>query len=266
MKSGLFLAVIIFFVSSCASTRFPTKSLGTPYANPTKVFGSLSTPEGEGPFPAVVLLHTCGGLTAPITSHWPRFLTGIGYAVLVVNSYGPRGVSSCHQLRGHRVLQAEDAVGALDYLVGLPSIDPDRIGVMGFSAGAIAINSFLVNKTIVSRTKESTEGYYFRAAIALYGFCGLIRAYDVNRIALMEIVGEKDVIHAPSCIDAQRIHTGIEVHVLPGAYHAFDNPGASGKYDGKNGSDGSYMKYSSTATSKAKQLTKEFLAENLKSE
>ena len=59
------------------------------------VDGVFSRPDGEGPFPAVVLLHTCGGLGPHVAVDWPRFLSGIGYVALAVDSFGSRGLGPC---------------------------------------------------------------------------------------------------------------------------------------------------------------------------
>ena len=246
----------ILALASCVSTRasFPTKSLGNPYENPKTVSGLFSTPEGDGPFPAVVLLHTCGGLQRHVTKDWPDFLTGLGYAVLTVDSYGPRSVSRCTQLRANKVLQAEDAFGALDHLAKLPSIDATRVGIMGYSTGAIAINRHIVNAM-----NRASDGADFNAAIALYGTCHGLNRYDADSVPLMEIAAEKDVRHAPACISAGKRHPGIEVHVLPDTYHGFDQHHGGGRYD----SGGSYMQYSGSATKKARELTKAFLAKHL---
>ena len=254
-RIGLLAGFLI--LASCVSTRtsFPTRSLGNPYENPKIVSGLFSKPEGDGPFPAVVLLHTCGGLRPHVTQDWLDYLTGLGYAVLAVDSYGPRSVSRCTQLRANKLLQAEDAFGALDYLATLPSIDATRVGVMGYSTGAIAINKYIVNSA-----NRTSDGADFRAAIAFYGMCRGINRYDADSVPLMEIVAEKDVKHAPSCISAGKNHPGIKVHVLLGIYHGFDAHHGGGRYD----SGGSYMQYSGSATNQARELAKAFLAEHLK--
>ena len=258
-KQTLLIAMVAasIFLTSCAGTRekFPTKSFGRPYENPQIVSGMLFKPEGKGSFPAVVLLHTCGGLLPHVTQDWPNYLTDLGYVVLSVDSYGPRWVGSCDQLVGHKILQAEDAYGALEYLANLPFVDADRIGVIGFSAGAIAINSVLANQMKVEPRKLS-----FQAAIAMYGLCRNLFNYGEASIPLMEIVAEHDKLHAVSCIYAGKNFPNLEVHVLPGAYHAFDKIGGSGKRDSR----GSYMLYSKTATEQARELTKDFLARHLR--
>jgi len=252
------LGICVIILASCvsSSTRFPTVSLGNPYENPKMVSGYLRIPEGEGPFPAVVLLHTCGGLKPHVTQHWPKYLTGLGYAVFTVDSYGPRGVRYCTQIKyGSKIIQAEDALGALDYLATLPSVDANRVGVMGFSTGAIAINKYIV--TLVRKTTEAVK---FKAAIAMYGTCwGMSSSYNTDSVPLMVIAGERDENITPSCISAAEYIPDIEVQVLPDAHHAFDSRPASGRTD----SGGNYMQYSEFATNKARQLTKEFFAKHL---
>ncbi len=220
----------------------------------------MRMPKGEGPFPAIVLLHGCRGhLSDNVARHWPDYLTGLGYAVFVVDSYGPRGTNFCNQnswlLNTGVVIQAEDALGALDYLATLPSVDANRVGVMGFSTGAVAINRY-----IVTFVRKTTEAANFKAAIAMYGTCwGISSSYNADSVPLMVIAGEKDVYHAPACISAAEYLPDIEVHVLPDAYHAFDSRSASGRTD----PGGHYMRYSKLATNKARQPTKEFFAKHL---
>lgn len=76
--------------------------------------GLLAKPPGEGPFPAVALLHTCGGLTSVTTLDWPEYLTGLGYVTLSVDSFGSRGIKRCPTpLSRDRRELSRDAYGAL---------------------------------------------------------------------------------------------------------------------------------------------------------
>ncbi len=66
------------------------------------ISGLLAKPPGDGPFPAVVLLHTCGGLQPHVITDWPDYLTGLGYVTLSVDSFSPRGIRRCPTVRsGH---------------------------------------------------------------------------------------------------------------------------------------------------------------------
>jgi dienelactone hydrolase len=253
-RAGVLVATLLT-LASCLSTNaaFQTRSLGSSrYVDPQMVTAMLFTPQGKGPFPAVVLLHTCGGPSPHVTQDWPDYLTGLGYAVLTVDSYGPRGFTSCSRMGYLRYLvQAEDALGALDYLATVPSVDANRVAAIGFSAGAIAINDNLVN--------YRPQGRFYRALIALYGRCTNIFGHGRDSVPLMEIAAEHDVNHAPSCIEAGKTWPSMEVRVLPGAYHSFDSDHRGGRYD----TGGSYMLYSASATAQARALVKDFLARHL---
>jgi hypothetical protein len=52
----------------------------------------LSRPKGDGPYPAVVLLHTCAGISKH-EGFWVTRLVAQGYVVLTVDSLTPRGMS-----------------------------------------------------------------------------------------------------------------------------------------------------------------------------
>src|SRR6266705_4020809 len=85
---------------------------------------------GEGPFPAVVQLHGCGGLEAQ-SYRWARWLAEHGYVALVVDSFGPRGAKADCRSAGPDeppiTARFDDAFGALRYLQSLPSVRADRI-------------------------------------------------------------------------------------------------------------------------------------------
>ena len=53
--------------------------------------GSIILPSGTPPFPAVVVLHGCNGVSQN-TFVWARRLASWGYAALIINSFNPRGL------------------------------------------------------------------------------------------------------------------------------------------------------------------------------
>src|SRR3954471_8522384 len=61
----------------------------------SRLSNSVFKPAGAGPFPAVVVGHTCGGVNRPHVRERMREFLAAGYAVLAVDSFGPRGVQSC---------------------------------------------------------------------------------------------------------------------------------------------------------------------------
>ena len=151
-------------LAACGSidARFP------PEPRPGTLFHSFVRPEGPGPFPAIVLLHSCGGVGRH-TPGWAVRLKVAGYASVVVDSFTPRGNSAClipTYFPATLDQVTQDAFAALSWLRGRTDIDPDRIGVMGFSYGASA-----ALRTSSARYRKGAPGGGFRAAAAYYPLC-----------------------------------------------------------------------------------------------
>jgi dienelactone hydrolase len=218
--------------------------------------GLLAKPPGEGPFPAVVLLHTCGGLQPHILRDWPEYLTGLGYVTFSVDSFGSRGIKSCPTplARDRREL-SRDAYGALEHLASLPFVDKERIGVMGFSLGGNTIDYF------VGQEFMTPGSLNFKAAVSLYGDCLNLSRYN-KTIPTTVVIGEfeNEGRLSPCKTLAGKSPPSIKVHVLPGIYHGFDQEQITTL---RPDASGNPMLYNWEATKKAREITKAFLAENL---
>src|SRR6516225_10222809 len=77
--------------------------------------GYLAKPEGAGPFPAVIGLHGCGGMSDATKRKLVDELVGFGYVVLLVDSFATRGVEhACTGGFPHIAdVRRSDAYGAL---------------------------------------------------------------------------------------------------------------------------------------------------------
>jgi dienelactone hydrolase len=103
----------------------------------------LLLPPGEGPYPAVIYLHGQGGarLEMLYTASW---LAGRRAVALTVESpYSPSrsielgpGVEGLRKERNRTVQSVVELRRAVDLLQSLPQVDDDRIGFVGYSAGA----------------------------------------------------------------------------------------------------------------------------------
>lgn len=114
-----------------------------PQAEGTPLIGYLSRPEGSGPFPAVVVMHGCGGLGARLKNDVAEQLLAQGYVVLVVDSFATRNIkTTCHSTRSDgeftRTDRVYDAYGALNLLSTYSFVDAQRVALMGFSAGGVS--------------------------------------------------------------------------------------------------------------------------------
>jgi len=192
--------------------------------------GYLSRPDGDGPFPAIVYLHGCGGLSKPTRHRIADLMTGWGYVTLAVDSFTSRGIGhSCNQDMPRR---QGDALGALRYLSGLGFVDPDRIALVGASQGG-GIGLQVASTGAVNGAGQPTV----RAVVAYYPPCRV--AAEQLRIPALVLIGDADDwTPASDCERWMQRRAGqgapVKLVVYPRAYHSFDNPGGmiGGRYLG----------------------------------
>src|SRR2546422_8235661 len=117
-------------IAGCATTSlsFPNATPGKPLTVPAWE----ERPQGPGPFPAVVLLHGCHGVSES-NHEWSRWVRDQGDVALVVDSWGPRGHDKTFSPNLPNVPAIsntepfDDAGGGLRWLHSRPSGDPPRV-------------------------------------------------------------------------------------------------------------------------------------------
>jgi dienelactone hydrolase len=178
-------------------------------------------PEGKGPFPAVIVLHGCGGRGASQLT-WARRLNGWGYAALIPDSMTPRGVKRVCEPDRQALVTPRDRVGdvgsAISWLRTHRDIDPGRIAVLGQSHGGA---------TAALATQRLYEWFGLRAAIDYYGAC--IEPGSHGTVPLLVLAGEEDDWGHPAArcrAYEARSQPGqvVQIETYSGVYHAFDNP------------------------------------------
>ncbi|RJG03455.1 dienelactone hydrolase family protein [Noviherbaspirillum sedimenti] len=201
------------------------------------VFSSISNgvfqPKGQGPFPAVVLGHTCGGVSRPHIRKRMQELLDAGYVVLALDSFGPRNISDCRsQSKILATATVMDEYGALDHLSKLPVVDSTRIYFSGYSWGG------WVAPLLASPQSAEALGskLRYRAVVSNYGFCvsqrnaNSPRYYplqkDIDRPLLVLMAGEDKEGKPSDCLPLlQEIKAGgkpVEWHLYENTYHAWD--------------------------------------------
>jgi dienelactone hydrolase len=180
--------------------------------------GYLTKPKGAGPFPAVVLLHSCLGLPADRRSMADTF-AGWGYVALFVDDFTTRGVRETCTVDFNEALP--DAYGALAFLSRLPYVDPARIAAIGFSQGADT-----ALKIASSRPPPALNDPAFKAAAAFYPPCDNVANLRLQIPTLILVGAMDDVTPAADCERLARRQPGavVKLVVYPRARHGFDNP------------------------------------------
>jgi dienelactone hydrolase len=236
MRVAITSVLIVFIGAYPAEPQTGNRVSGVRFQapeHPVELAGEMYRPDGGGPFPALVLLHGCGGIDAR-DRRWAEMLAEWGYLTLLVDSFTARGHKNvCDQpiKVDPQYARLPDAYAAQSYLAAQPFVDRTRIGVMGWSHGATTI-LYAVDDLYLHLPRIKPDA--FKVAISFYPFC-LNRLFQLNTALLILIGEEDDWTPAARCqkmqIDSGTPH-GVTLRVYPGAYHGFDGLRPRGTYLG----------------------------------
>ncbi len=259
---GVIISFVLILLAATAAipADFVTfKGTGTAAEpDPLILTAKLMKPEGEGPFPAVVMLHGCGGALSKRDNQWAERLLIWGYTIMQVDSFNPRGIRSvcADRSSNSRFIpkRVRDAYDAKSYLSGLPFVDGNRIVVMGWSHGGWTTLHVLSEKG-----RDS-----FKAAVAFYPWCDVPMA-DLNSPLLILMGDADDWTPSDRCVSRMpsgKTKLDLILKVYPNAYHDFDAIHADGYAKGVTRPH--RLLYNKEATEDAVVRAREFLEKHLK--
>ena len=212
---GFAAMALALLAATTASAQEPVRF---PDAAGAEVAGYLTRPRGGGPFPAVVLLHSCLGLPRDQAAIGERFARW-GYVALFVDDFATRGLKETCATDFPE--GRADAEGALRYLARLGYVDPRRIAAVGYSqGGGVALE--------IAASDAPPDAPRFKAAAAFYPPCENVADARLE-IPTLILVGRSDrVTPAADCerLAAAQPDDGgrLQLVVLPDAPHRFDDP------------------------------------------
>lgn len=290
LRALLLVGSLFGFASAQGQSTQPVQIPSAPLSMaPQALRGTLYWPDGSpaasahgaaAGVPAVVMLHGCGGAytrqgeASARFAMWGHLLAEHGYAALLVDSFGARGLREIctTSLKKRPLKEAErvgDAYAALQYLRQLPGIDRQRIALMGWSNGAG------VTLDAIRHKPHEVDG--FQAAVAFYPGCTTRnrKADSFMPYAPLQLfIGEADDwTPAEPCValtkTAQAHGAPMRIVTYPATYHDFDNPALTGKRlrtdvpDGTNPGQGTTIAPNPQASADAQTRTLAFLQEVL---
>lgn len=240
------LAALLSLIGVATGARADEGMIRIPASKPyTAANVSLSAeifrPEGKGPFPAVVFMHGCGGWQSAVRHSLRQHATYLrdnGFAVLNLDSFGPRGNSggtvcaSFDRLREARDYRSYDAFDALRYLQAQDYIDPGRIFLVGQSnGGSVAINAAEAG----AAARYNRGGASFQAVAAYYPWCGTLGTTRMSLESPLMIFGggRDDWVPPDECRQFRATGAELQVTVYPTAAHSFDLLTPEHRYMGK---------------------------------
>jgi dienelactone hydrolase len=134
------LASAAGFAAVAAQPTAATETAVTIPSDGYDISGTLALPaDTEGAVPAVLLLHGYGSDKHEVGLMYTRLaeaLAAEGIASLRIDFAG-MGESQASMLEYTYESQIGDAAAALDWLMAQDSVDPDRVGIHGFSMGSL---------------------------------------------------------------------------------------------------------------------------------
>jgi len=189
--------------------------------------GHLALPDSSGPHPGVVVIHEAYGLNENIKDIAGRFAEQ-GYAALAVDLFGGRNRALCMArfmtgMLGGSVNRfgISDLKAALTHLAGLPEVDPERVGAIGFCMGG----AFAIAWACTDDRLKAIAPYYGsnpRPLEAVARLCPVVGSYP----------GKDFTTKAGRALESALERHGIahDIKIYPGAGHSFFND-RGGAYD-----------------------------------
>ena len=253
------LVVAVLLALVCQSPAAADELVKFPSAAPptaTGIQGYMTKPKGAGPFPAVVLLHSCLGFPSDRRSIG-SMLAGWGYVALFVDDFTPRGLSDTCAVDFPEGLA--DAFGALAFVAKFPYVDKTRIAAVGYSQGA---DTALKVASLGAASGFTLPGdLAYKAAAAFYPPCGNQVGARL-RLPTLILVGAADTVTPASyCEQLARGQSAADVKlvVYPGAGHVFNDP----QFTGGKQVLGMWLQFDQRAAAQSRSELRNFLAAKL---
>jgi dienelactone hydrolase len=200
--------------------------------------------EGQAPYPVVLLLHGCAGPRPEFQRQWARVATQAGYAAIIIDSTGPRGLSRKQALEkvcaGKQLFgqeRAGDIPATLFTLQKDPRLDLSQLVLSGWSHGAWTVMDYLTMRDHGDPSSGLKSFDYVTpkidGVILFYPYCGIgslsrFRKWNQTPPTLALIAGGDTIVDAQQCIaffnKTSAKGVPVNVTVYPGAEHVFDDP------------------------------------------
>jgi len=174
--------------------------------------------------PVMVLMHGSGGINKG-TYAWVDYFNSLGVATFVIDSFNPRGFDRTYDKQDLMTpaTSSADALLALKLLATHPRIDSSRIGIIGYSKGAMAA----INSSFEKLRSAMVPGNLkYALHIPLYPLCNQVGTTTGSPILLL--IGSEDTATSPVACHAEadelrRLGADIKYVEYAGALHGFDN-------------------------------------------
>ena len=229
----VFLTVLVMYVEA-SSPRMVIHFSSLDKEHPLKVSGTLYMPSNcSAPCPAVVMVHGTLGINS-VGAFYKESILKAGIAIFEVDF--KTGIYSGPRDRPSPDTLVPLGFAALKELLKLPAIDPNRIGIMGFSMGGhLTVNTAFEK----NRKLWMGDGQGFATHVAFYPVCKpFIKESDCKPTGAPMIIfyGTKDAYGDGENVPVfkrlllQKYNFEVTTVEYPGVHHDFNRNGPSLSY------------------------------------
>src|SRR5215831_17220692 len=213
------------------------------------VSGVLYTPQGKGPFPALIVIHEYWGLNDWVKEQASK-LADQGYEALAIDLY--RGKVATTPDEAHQIMRGvpedrakRDLHAAFEFLGSQSAVKKDRIGAIGWCMGGgysldVALQEPALAASVINYGHLATDSDALKKINA--PILGLFGAQD-RGIPVADVRKFEETL--------RQMGKKIDIKIYDDAGHAFENPNNKAGYRESDAAD-------------ARKRTLDFLAANLK--
>jgi len=223
------LTLLTILMIALAAVSFAADGKPVSYQSGSEtVSGLLFTPQGKGPFPALVVIHEWWGLNDWVKEEASK-LADQGYVALAIDLY--RGKVATNPDEAHQIMRgvpqdraSSDLLAASAFLRSQKNVDPARVGSIGWCMGG----GYSLDLAIADPK--------LKVAVINYGHLATDDA-NLKKIdaAILGIFGGQDKGITPADVNKfesqmKALGKTVDIHSFPDAGHAFENPNNKAGY------------------------------------
>jgi carboxymethylenebutenolidase len=236
MKNSRTVALALFFLATFAVASFAATSKDVSYQSGDEtVHAIVYTPDGEGPFPGILVIHEWWGLNDWIKEQASK-LADQGYVTLAIDLY--RGKVATTPELAHEISRGvpedrakRDLHAAYGFLQLEPKVRKDRMAAIGWCMGGgysldvalqeASLTADVINYGHLVTDRESLKKIH---AAVLGNFGGQDQGISPNDVKKFQQTLQQD-------------GKNVDVKIYPDAGHGFENPNNKGGYRAEDAAD-----------------------------
>jgi carboxymethylenebutenolidase len=198
----------------------PVTLMATFQSENRQLEGYIARPEGEGPFPGIVVIHEAYGLNENIKDITRRFADQ-GYVALAMDLFAGRNRAICmFRFMGNLLFESlqndtiTDLKASLTFLAEQPGVDNTRLGAVGYCMGG----SFAIAWACTDDRLKAIAPYYAgnpRPLEAVNRLCPVVGSYPDHDFTTKQ--GQK------LDVELERFQVPHDMKIYTGAKHSFFN-------------------------------------------